>query len=169
MTEHADLLQTIAQIAIAFAGFAGVVAAFSTFRLAPEATAYRVRLMVAVALLTLLASLLPFIPVAFGISEDAALRISAFFFGLGTIAVAVWAWGGLRPLYQAGLLNTQVITTVWYTIGAVLIIGLMTVAAGGIATLGPAIYLGGLFFGIILCCFYFFMLMLAIELGKPSR
>jgi len=35
MAEEADLLRTIAQISIAFAGFAGVVAAFGTFRLAP--------------------------------------------------------------------------------------------------------------------------------------
>jgi len=35
MAEEADLLRTIAQISITFAGFAGVVAAFGTFRLAP--------------------------------------------------------------------------------------------------------------------------------------
>jgi hypothetical protein len=46
MTEHADLLRTIAQISIAFAGFAGVIAAFGRFHLAPEATAFRVMIAV---------------------------------------------------------------------------------------------------------------------------
>jgi hypothetical protein len=166
LTEQADLLLTIAEIAIALAGFAGVVAAFSTFRLAPEATVFRVRLMVAEALMVLVAALLPIVIVKFGVSESTALRISAFLMGLGVTGVAVWAWIGLRPLYQAGLLKTQVITTVWYTIGVALAIGLFSVAAGYMVVIAPAIYLSGLFFGIVLCCFYFIMLILAADLGK---
>ena len=166
MAEQADLLLTIAEIAIALAGFAGVVAAFGTFRLAPEATAFRVRLMVTEAVMVLVAALLPFVIATFGVSESTALRISAFLLGLGMIGVAVWAWVGLRPLYQAGLLKTQVITTVWYTIGAALAIGLLSVAAGRMVVIAPAIYLSGLFFGIVLCCFYFIMLILAADLGQ---
>jgi hypothetical protein len=166
MTQHSDLLLTLAQIFIAFAGFAGVVAAFSHFRLAPEATAYRVRLMVAVALLMLLGSLLPLVFEATGMSAEGVTRLSASFLASGGIAIGLWAWQRLRPLYRAGLLNTQLITTVWYATTAMLVLGLFGVGAGFSQALAPAMYLGALFFGIVLCSYYFFMLMLAIELGK---
>jgi len=166
MSEYAELLATIAQVAIAFAGFAGVVAAFSTFRLAPEATAYRIRMLVAVALLVLVSSLAPPVVAAFGISGHAALRICALLLAVGAISVATGMWSPLRRLYREGLLQTQAITAVWYTITGAMIVALLIVAAGGLVGLAPALYLTGLFFGIVLCCFYFIATLFAIELGK---
>jgi len=166
MKENAELLTNIAQVAIAFAGFAGVVAAFSTFRLAPEATAFRIRMLVAVALLVLVASLAPTIVAAFGISDHAVTRICALFFAVGAVSIAVGMWFPLRRLYREGLLKTQAITIIWYTITAALIVVLLIVAAGGFAGLATAWYLTALFFGLVLCCFYFITTMFAIELGK---
>ncbi len=165
MTEYRGLLEILAQIFIAFAGFAGVVAAFSTIRLSPEATVFRVRSLVAVALFALIASLLPFLPEAFGASEVAALRISAFLFGLGMCGIALWIWRQLSPLYKAGVLDTQIFATLEYIAAGLITIGLFAVSAGRFAELAPAIYLSGLFLGIVLCSFYFIMVILAVEMG----
>jgi len=166
MVDQAELLQTIAQISIAFAGFAGVVAAFSKFRLAPEAAIFRVRLMVVVALVTLLFSLFPFLPPKFGLSASASWRLSAFLLGIIIFSLSLWSWSDLRPLYQAGLLKTQKITAAWYLFSALLIVALFLSASGLINSIAPAIYLTGLFFGLALCSFYFVMLMIDVELEK---
>jgi len=50
MMEYSGLLETLAQLFIAFAGFAGIIAAFSTIRLSPEITVFRLRALIAVAL-----------------------------------------------------------------------------------------------------------------------
>jgi hypothetical protein len=164
MIDEADLLQTIAQISLAFAGFAGVVAAFSKFRLAPEAAIFRVRLMVVIALAILLFSLFPFLPPKFGVTELATWRLSAFLLSIVVLIIAFWSWRHLKPLYQAGLLKTQKITVVWYSAGALLCVGLLGSAAGLFGSLASAIYVTGLFFSLALCSFYFVMLMIAVEL-----
>jgi len=50
MFEFAELVYVLAQIFVAFAGFAGVIAAFGSIRLSPDATAFRARFLVAIAL-----------------------------------------------------------------------------------------------------------------------
>lgn len=166
MAEEADLLRTIAQISIAFAGFAGVVAAFGTFRLAPEVTAFRVRMMVKIALATLLFSLLPFLPVEFGLSESDGWRVSAPLFALGMVALSFQAWTGLRPLFRAGLLDTQKHATVVYSIGATLIVALFASATERVAPYAPAVYVSGLFFGLAMSSYYFIMLMIAVDIDR---
>ena len=164
MMEYRGLLEILAQLFIAFAGFAGVIAAFSTIRLSPEATVFRVRALVAVALFALVVSLLPFLPVAFNTSEAVALRISAFLFGLGMCFIFLWLWRQLSPLYSAGVLNTQVLATLQSITCALITIGLFAVSAGLVVEMGPAIYLSGLFLGIVMCSFYFIMVILAVDI-----
>jgi len=164
MMEYRGLLETLAQLFIAFAGFAGIVAAFSTIRLSPEITVFRLRALVAVALFSLVVSLLPFLPEAFNASEAAALRISAFLFGVGMCGIALWIWRQLSPLYSAHVLDTQVFATLLFTAAALLTIGLFSVSAGLMVEMAPAIYLSGLFLGIIMCSFYFIMVILAVEI-----
>lgn len=166
MDETSELLLTIAQISIGFAGFAGVVAAFSRFRLAPEAAIYRVRLMVQVALITLLLSLLPFLPVQFGLSSTDSWRLSALVAGLGIVPISITSWIRVRPLFRAGLLRSQFITTVWYVITVVLAIGLFAAAIGPFAEFAAAVYITMVYFGLVLCSYYFVMLMIAVELEK---
>lgn len=166
MAEHADLLRTIAQISIAFAGFAGVIAAFGRFHIAPEVTVFRVRMMVGIALVTLLYSLLPFLPTAFGLSESYSWRISAALFGIGLVAMYARTWTRLKPLFRAGLLDTQKHAIVVYLIGATLIVALLASATARVAPYAPALYVTGLFFGLAMSSYYFIMLMIAVELDR---
>lgn len=168
MMEYSDLLAILAQLFVAIAGFAGIIAAFSTIRLSPEATVFRLRALVAVALFALVISLLPFLLEAFDTSETASLRISAFVFGVGLCGITVWIWRQLRPLYAAGVLDTQIFAALQSVAGALTIIGLFAVSAGVVIEMAPAIYLSGLFLGIVMCSFYFVMVVLAVEI-RTSR
>ena len=138
MMEYSDLLAILAQLFVAFAGFAGIIAAFSTIRLSPEATVFRLRALVAVALFALVISLLPFLLEAFNTSETASL------------------------------LDTQIFAALQSVAGALTIIGLFAVSAGVVIEMAPAIYLSGLFLGIVMCSFYFVMVVLAVEI-RTSR
>jgi hypothetical protein len=164
MMEHSDLLAILAQLFIAFAGFAGIVAAFSTIRLSPEATVFRLRALVAVALFALVISLLPFLLEAFHASAAATLRISAFLFGVGLCGITVWIWRQLGPIFAARVLDTQIFATLQSVAGALTIIGLFAVSAGLVVEMAPAIYLSGLFLGIVMCSYYFVMVILAVEI-----
>lgn len=168
MTEHSGLLLACAQIAVALAGFSGVVAAFSKFRLHPAATAFRVRLMVAASLSTVLFSLAPFVPMLFGAGEQASWRICSAVMALGGAAFPFWAVRSARRLYKAGILHTQPVTIVTNIIGGALTIALFASAAGLIEGRQAAIYVAALYFTLTLCAYYFLMQMFAIDLGKDD-
>ena len=161
-----DFYHLFAELSVAFAGFAGVVGAFSKFRVVPEATALRVRFLIVVALTVLIGSILPPVLVAIHVSEVVTLRVSALVIGICFALTLVWAWRSIRPLQRAGLIHTQAITVIMYVLGCPLVAGYFVVAAGGLATHAAAIYLGGLFFGIVCCCWYFILLMFSVDIGR---
>ena len=162
--EHKDLLEILAQIFIAFGGFSGVIAAFSTIRLSPGATVFRVRALVIVALFSLVASILPFLVVAFSTSEAVALRICAFLLGVGICGVGLWVGRQLSLLYSARLLDTQLYAAMLCIVAAPIVVGLFAVSGGLPYEMGAAIYLSGLFFGLVLCSYYFVMVIFAVEI-----
>jgi len=164
MMQYSGLLEILAQLFIAFAGFAGIVAAFSTIRLSPVATVFRLRALVVVALFALGASLLPFLPEAFNVTETESLRICSFLFAVGTCGIALWIWRQLWPIYSAGVLDTQKFAALQSVAAALLAIALFAVSVGLVVEMGPAIYLSGLFLGIVMCSFYFVMVILAVEI-----
>jgi len=164
MTEYTDLLEIFAQIFIGFAGFSGVIAAFSTIRLAPEATAFRVRALVMVSLICLVGSFLPFLVAAFEVSEVVAIRISAFVLGLAILGSAIWIWRQLSSLYAAHSLDTQLYSAILFLGGAATIASLFAVSFGLTREISAAIYLSGLFYGLILCSYYFVMVIFAVEI-----
>jgi hypothetical protein len=65
-------LALYAQLAVAVAGFAGVIGAFSQFRMHAEATAFRVRSMVSLAIGEMIFALLPIVLANFAILRDGA-------------------------------------------------------------------------------------------------
>ena len=163
-----DLYLIFAELSVAFAGFVGIVAAFSTFHAPREVVALRVRFLVVVAMSVLIGSILPFVLIALGTAEHAAIRVSALAVGVGIALICVWSWRIFGPLQRAGLVKTQVASSLLYTVSGAVIFGYSIVVAGRLADQAAAIYLGGLFFGIIMCCWYFILLMFAIDIGKRS-
>ena len=163
-----DFYQLFAELSVAFAGFAGVVGAFSKFRVVAEAIALRVRFLVSVALTVLIASLLPPVLLALRVSEVVTLRVSAFFVAICLTIVSVWAWRSFRPLQRAGLINTQLATAIVYAIAIPFVVALWIVASGGFAAHAASIYLATLLVGIVSCCYYFILLMFAIDIGQKD-
>ena len=168
MTEHRDLLEILAQVFIAFAGFAGVIAAFSTIRLSPEATAFRVRALVTVALFSLVASLVPFLAGAFNALEATVVRVSAFVAALEMSVFALWAIRQLLLLYSARLLDTQIYAALLMCVGLLAILALFAVSGGLLQEVAGAVFLSGLFLNVVLCSYYFIMVIFAVEI-KTQR
>jgi hypothetical protein len=167
LAEHSELLTIFAQLFIAFAGFSGVVAAFSTIRLSPEVTIFRVRALVVVALLSLTVSLLPFLAEAFGASDLAALRICSLVFALAMCGFVLWGWPRLSSLISAGLLGRKLYALVLPLMllpAALIVLGLVAVSGGLVRDVGAAIYLSGLYFALVLCSYYFVVVILAVEI-----
>lgn len=168
MTPHADLLVTFALIFAALAGFAGVVAAAGRFRAPQEAPAYRARFIVGVSVLGLLAALVPLVFDAGGLPPDAVNRLAASFLASGGIAAAFWDWQRPRPPGTRRGANSQPIIVIERSIAVALVAALFAVGAGFLPTYAAAVYLAALFYCTILCAFYFFMLVLGVDVGGRS-
>lgn len=165
MTQHIDLLLTLACVFVAFAGFAGLIASCGHSRAAPDTAAYHAQLVVGVALLALSASLLPLVLDAARLPTQGVTRLSASFFASGAIAIGAWAWQRLRARQTSELRSTRVAAAVGHTLVAALVIALFVVGAGFLAAQAAAIYLIALLACMALCALHFSMLVLAIDLG----
>ena len=166
MIAHFDYLQLFAQLYIAIAGFAGIIAAFGTFNIAPEVITFRVRFLVTVALFGLIMSLLPAFPSLYGAPETDALRISSLLFAMGFFGIVIATWRILSPLYKTGLIHTQMFSAVLYFFAFCEAIALIVVAAGLLPQFAWGIYLSGLLYGLVLCSNYFVMMMFSADIGK---
>ncbi len=116
--EQAGLLQALAQIAVAFAGFAGVIGAFNRFATDVRVTAFRVRGMVALALFALLVTLAPLAVAGFGAGEDAVWRIATGFSAVLGVLLYAFLLREVLPLFRQRLLRTQVLNVLWYGLSA---------------------------------------------------
>ena len=88
--DEADLLLTVAEIAVAFAGFSSlvsVVARGSTQD--PAAASFYLRFTLEVSLFVVAFSLLPFLPLGYEISRELAWRLSSLVFVLSSQAVTI--------------------------------------------------------------------------------
>jgi len=162
--EQTELLQTLAQIAVSFAGFAGVVGAFSRFSAHARVNAFRVRGMVALALFALVAALVPLAIAAFGAGVETTWRTSSGF--VAAIGALLFAslMRGVLPLLREGLLHTQWLNVLWYTLATLILVALCTVAAGLVAaTAAWGIYGASLSLLLVLCAYNFLMLVLSIR------
>ena len=167
--QSATQLGLYGQLAIAFAGFAGVIGAFTQIRMPAAATIFRVRSMVTLAVVEMLFSLLPFLIAAFGADEATTWRIACAILAVtGTVLGLIfgrWAFA----LRRAGHLPKRAYAL---AVAATLVmIPLYAVAFGfGFATAyAAAFYFGQLFFGMILCAYQFVMLIVAARVDGGNR
>ncbi|MCR5877473.1 hypothetical protein [Phenylobacterium sp. J367] len=165
--DHAALLSTYSQVAVGFAGFAGVIGAFSRFRMHAEATAFRVRAMVATALMEVLFALLPPLVGAFGLPEALVWRICDGVLAVaGTGLLVVMAWQA-SILYRVGRLMRNA-AYVLCAVAVVLIVPLYVAACGLWDAQAAALYMAMLFFGMVLCAYHFLLLMVAVQLDDSE-
>lgn len=166
--ESAAQLGIYAQLGVGFAGFAGVIGAFSKFRIHAEATAFRVRAMVTLALLLAIFSLLPMLVAGFGASEAATWRISGGALAVvATVAVAIMARQA-SVLYRMGRLMKWA-AYLLATIATLLILPLYASAAGYAGAYASAFYFALMFFALIVCAYHFILLMIAVQLDEGEE
>lgn len=146
-----ELLQTIAEIAIAFAGFASVVVVFRQGR--SIHTDYETRVtfqsMLLGALFVVFFSLLPMVLAHLMGSASKAYVISACLLMLYICAAFIWA------LVQAG--GTIGVGTMPYLAATLLIVGTQAAGLLGLGSL-PGLYLAGLFVLLTISGFAFYSL-----------
>jgi len=165
--DSAAQLGIYAQLAVGFAGFAGVIGAFSRFRMHAEATAFRVRAMVALALLLAVFSLLPMLVAGFGVSEAGIWRIcSGVLAVVSSVAVAIMVRQA-SVLYRVGRLMKWA-AYVLSTIATLLILPLFAVAAGFLPAYAEAFYFALMFFALVTCSYHFILLMVAVRLDESE-
>lgn len=165
--ESVSQLQIYAQVAVGFAGFAGVIGAFSHFRIHAQATAFRVRAMVGVALVEVLFALLPSVVAGFGAGEALTWRICSGLLAALTTALLLTMARRASILYRAGRLF-RLAAHLLSALAAVLIVPLFAVALGYLGAYASAVYFAMMFFGMFLCAYHFLMLMVAVQLDASD-
>lgn len=167
--EELGLLQALAQIAVAFAGFAGVIGAFSQFTTHPRVTAFRVKGMVAISLFALISSLAPIFAAAL-VSDVATIwRASAAVIAALGAGLFASLLREVTPLFQEQLLKTEAINIIWYGVSAASIVVLVCIAAGLVPMQkGADAYAASIVFMLVLCAYNFLMLILSVRFdGRP--
>ena len=127
MLSEAELLPTLAEISVAFAGFASLISVLGgiSSREKMAANLWRLRGMLETSVLTLVFSLAPFLPAKFGASTDTSWRMAAAAFSVAILAriafriyarnnpslinpIVAWCIGGLQLLAALLLLSSAV-------------------------------------------------------------
>ncbi len=143
--QDADLLLTIAEVAVAFAGFASLVSilgqrsARDDFRV----SSVRMRAMVLYSLLVVAFALFPFVFNRYGLSDEAVWRVSSALFAIAVAAVEVWL---IRRVMRLHALSHRTLPVLVIVIPTLSLAGLTLLANATIvpSSLTAAVYLTGL-------------------------
>lgn len=157
----------MAQIAVAFAGFAGVIGAFSRFTTNARVVAFRVRTMVALSLHALMIALVPFALAAVGMSSEWVWRASCGYAAIqATVVQCVLIAQGV-PLFRERLLKTGYINLVWNVAGALVVVLLYFIAFGALSAAAAAkIYVAAIVYVVLVCAYSFLMLILSVKFDE---
>jgi len=139
--EGAELLPTLAEIAVAFAGFASLVSILGGRSSGERLVANLVRLrgMLQSAILVLAFSLAPFVPAKFGISEEVCWRAVGAVFALAMLAPI--------PFQYPRILSSPVNSRVAASIGLMQLVAGLTLAIS-VAILSPTAVVGAYHFSL---------------------
>lgn len=165
--EHGAQLAIYAQLGVGFAGFAGVIGAFSEFRMHAEATAFRVRAMVTLALMEVIFSLLPWLVGGLGASELATWRVCGGLLAVATTAALVVMARQASLLYRTGRLM-RIAAYALCSIAALVLVPVYAMVFGLADRYAAVCYFALLFFGVVVCAYHFMMLMAAVRLDRSE-
>jgi hypothetical protein len=165
--ESAAQLGIYAQLAVGFAGFSGVIGSFSRFRIHAEATAFRVRAMVTLALMEAIFALLPSLITGFGVREATAWRIAGALLAVAASVAVVIMARQASILYRVGRLM-KTAAYILCALALTVIVPLGATVAGLASRLTEACYFAVLFFGMVVCAYHFIMLMVAVKLDESE-
>jgi len=156
--EHQDVLQTFAEVAVAFAGFSAVVSVFD--RRAgdddPRIRHYRVRVMVEYSVCVAVFAFVPYLLNTVFASEPAAWRVSSALLAVAWSAVGLSAARRARRIFGGSAFAvapafSAVATFLGYAGAGILVLN----AAGVSIRSAGASYIVGLFFPLLQSALYF--------------
>ena len=168
--EEAELLFIIAEIAVAFAGFASIVSVLGRrdSRDDRRLDAFRLRTMLMASLCAVGFALFPLLPAEFGVSRVLVWRISACAVLLtGGILLPEW-WLRYRELNRQGLRESGFIVYVCLALELGMTIPILLVALGFFPQLAFPFYLAALFFFLLVAGLYFFRVVTSLLVGRDS-
>jgi hypothetical protein len=160
---ESDILLTTAEIAVAFAGFASLISVIGRGSATdPRLAAFLLRFALEVAVFVVAFSLIPLLPLNYGLEPDSAWRLSSFLF---VVASQLATFGMSRRFRRSELaLSTPTMATVVVlSIGADLL--LLVNALGFFGSAVFPVYLTALFANLGLAGFYF---LLVVDSVFPS-
>ena len=151
--EHQDLLQTFAEVAVAFAGFSAVVSMFDR-RVDdddPRVRHYRIRVMVEYSLCVAIFAFVPYLLNEIFVCEEVAWRVSSALLAISWSAVGLQSGRRARQILGKSALSAapafaSIATILGYSGAAIL---LLNVRGDPIRSAG-ATYSNGLFFRLLL-------------------
>lgn len=165
-----DFLFTVAEVSVAFAGFAGLVTVLAR-RLKPgerELDIVRLRDMLLLSFLATAFSLFPTLPAVFGASDALVWRLSSGFFAAAWMGFGIQGlWAGIRlsgtgtrpfsrPLFWSNLV---------VHVPCMAALTLVAVDATPVAAIRPGVYLAALFALLYLAGAYFVALFVSLARG----
>ena len=171
MQEPSEILLTLAEVAVAFVGFAGIASVFAR-RLdsAPQAVvAVRLRGMVDAGLVACFAAVLPLIIASYPMSTSASWRLSSLVFAVAWSLVFLNAQARLRRLSKSGVSWSgsawRGTTWIFYFAAAT---PLLASACGVVRTLEAPFYLSALFAVMVLAGILFLRVLLILVPAEPT-
>ena len=162
-----EVLTVIAEISIALAGFSGIVVAFRQRGIEawPPHELIRLRFMLGIACVTLLFSLLPFVPHHLGARTSATWELSSVVFSAGLFGVSFVAYVGTKA-YLNRLSRAWFFTYLTGSIASAL--GLLCNGLGVFGAAYPGVYLVGLGWLLFFSTTLFVRLVLAPSLSLEA-
>ncbi len=143
---ESDVLMTIAEVAVAFAGFASLVGVLGQRSSAddPRVIGLRMRGMLLSSLMVVAFSIFPILLTRYGASPDLTWKASSLALFAVTACYYVWFWTGLRELGRSDIPMTGfqlrvIVPTLFLTM-----IGLAALLLGNLLLSIPAVYLTAL-------------------------
>lgn len=167
--EATEVLTVLAEVAVAFAGFSGIVTAFR--RRDPDHWSpldrFRFRFMVEFSLATLSLSLTPLMLAGLGLAEPALWQISSLLLGVGALLYLLRSWLGLRRIVAGGDAVSWGLAGVSVAMGiAIAVSGLAN--AAGLFERPAGVYLAGVGGCLFVCSAMFARLLLAHASNAPG-
>jgi hypothetical protein len=152
---ESDLLLTTAEIAVAFAGFASLISVIGRGSAAdPRRAAFLLRFTLEIALFVVAFSLIPFLPLKYGVASESAWRFSSLLFA---IASQIFSFRMTQRYRRSGLEVAVSVKVFVVLLSAGADILLFTNALGLYGSAAFPVYLTGLFANLGLAGFYFLL------------
>ena len=165
---HSDILLTVAELAVAFAGFASLVGILGQPHSVDAATmnAVRLRAMLESALVALIFSLVPFLPYLFGYGAQVAWRISA----TGYVAINLARlWRVLRSIKDYRAIGAEIRwLAIVLSVQLVGILSLLAIVTGLAEESAAAAYVLALFMTIFASAAFFLRFAVSLLASQQS-